>query len=140
MNTDFQAAARRHFDDGSYLHAGGRVATADHLYGISVECSLKAVLLGLGHPQSIRGDWPDGYKDHIDVLWTKFQTDTAGLWDAKYLAYLAPGNPFDTWLPRQRYWAAHYIQGKNDIKLVEHQGAASDCLALLRELILDTVI
>lgn len=139
MSTDFQSAARRHFDDGSYLHADGRVATADHLYGISVECSLKAVLLGLGHPQSTRGDWPEGYKGHVDILWTKFQTDTAGLWDSKYLAYLVPGNPFDTWLPRQRYRAAHYIQDKADSKLVQHQSAACDCLELLNQLILDTV-
>jgi hypothetical protein len=137
MSTDFRDAAERHFDDGDFLHVNSRLATSDHLYGISAECSLKAVLLGLGHPQSTRGDWPEGYRDHIDVLWTKFQTDTSGLWDSKYLAYISPGNPFANWQPSQRYWAAHNIQGPD---VLTHKSAASDCLTLLRELALDMVI
>lgn len=42
---DFQDAAKRHLDDAALLFAQSspRLANASHLFGISAECSLKAI-------------------------------------------------------------------------------------------------
>ena len=42
---DFQDAAKRHLDDAELLlaHSPPRLANASHLFGISAECSLKAI-------------------------------------------------------------------------------------------------
>lgn len=42
---DFQDAAKRHLDDAELLfaHNSSRLANASHLFGISAECSLKAI-------------------------------------------------------------------------------------------------
>jgi hypothetical protein len=42
---DFQDAAKRHLDDAELLlmHSSPRLANASHLFGISAECSLKAI-------------------------------------------------------------------------------------------------
>jgi len=51
MPTDFRDAAERHFEDAGYLEAGNRPANADHLFGLSAECALKAVMQGLAQLQ-----------------------------------------------------------------------------------------
>ena len=45
---NFPAAHRRHCKDVEPLFAHNRRANADHLYGFSAECGLKAVMKGLG--------------------------------------------------------------------------------------------
>lgn len=48
MSTDFRDTSARHFEDAEILLAQTRAANADHLFGLSAECSLKAVMLALG--------------------------------------------------------------------------------------------
>jgi HEPN domain-containing protein len=43
-------SSRRHFEDASLLHKNGRIPNAGHLMGMSAECGIKALLIGLGHP------------------------------------------------------------------------------------------
>ena len=136
MSTDWRDAAERHFDDGIQLENNARYANADHLFGVSTECALKAVMLGIGHPKATSGDWPDGHKTHIDVLWTGFQSFASGLFEAKYAAYLSPSNPFATWSVNQRYWARHHF---SKTSVAPHMAAATDCNQLLKQLILDGV-
>ncbi|WP_369212588.1 hypothetical protein [Streptomyces flavofungini] len=42
--TDYACAGERHYEDASYLHGDGRVLNADHLFGLAVECLMKALL------------------------------------------------------------------------------------------------
>jgi hypothetical protein len=51
--SDFSAAARRHDRGAALLQRAQRVATAEYLYGLSAECSLKAVLLAPGYSARI---------------------------------------------------------------------------------------
>ncbi|UCM90630.1 HEPN domain-containing protein [Streptomyces marincola] len=41
----FARAAERHYRDALYLHQDGRLANADHHFGIAVECALKSLLI-----------------------------------------------------------------------------------------------
>ena len=47
---DFADAHRRHLEDAELLFDRERWAKADHLYGLSAECGLKAVMRSLGMP------------------------------------------------------------------------------------------
>lgn len=46
--TDYACAGERHYGDASYLHGDGRLLNADHLFGLAVECLMKALLLRFG--------------------------------------------------------------------------------------------
>jgi hypothetical protein len=136
MSTDFQDASARHFQDAVLLESEGRPHNADHLFGFSAECSLKAVMVGIGQPVASDGA-PIDYKNHIDALWSKFQSFSSGLLDAKYLAYVPPTNPFASWQAEQRYWGRTAFSAPN---LATHRVAAGECRMLLKELLLDGVL
>ncbi|QKS29577.1 MAG: SAM-dependent methyltransferase [Candidatus Accumulibacter similis] len=135
MSTDFRDASARHFEDAELLEAQARPHNADHLFGFSAECSLKAAMVGIGQPVGPDGA-PIGYKNHIDALWAKFQSFSSGLLDAKYLAYVPPMNPFASWQAEQRYWGRASFSAPN---LTSHRAAAHECRLLVQELILDGV-
>lgn len=135
MSTDFRDASARHFEDADILLARARPHNADHLFGFSAECSLKAVMVGIGQPVATDGA-PIGYKNHIDALWAKFQSFSSGLLDARYLAYVPPTNPFASWQAEQRYWGRRGFTAPN---LATHRAAAHECRLLIDELILDGV-
>ncbi|GAA2347281.1 hypothetical protein GCM10010246_37420 [Streptomyces cuspidosporus] len=42
--TDYACAGERHYEDAAYLHGDGRLLNADHLFGLAVECLMKALL------------------------------------------------------------------------------------------------
>ena len=48
MPVNFRDAAERHWADAGYLLEDDRIANADHLFGLSAECALKALMLSLG--------------------------------------------------------------------------------------------
>lgn len=45
---DYYDAAKRHFDDATFLFSDKRYANSDHLFGLSSECALKSIMLALG--------------------------------------------------------------------------------------------
>jgi hypothetical protein len=102
---DFRDAAERHWEDAGYLLADARLANADHLFGLSAECALKAIMLPLG--MTLR---PDGapaerqHRVHINQLWNEFITFASSRNGAQY-AYPLSGapNPFADWNVNQRY-------------------------------------
>ncbi|MFW5640671.1 MAG: SAM-dependent methyltransferase [Thermodesulfobacteriota bacterium] len=105
MPVDFRDAAERHWEDAEYLMADTRTANADHLYGLSAECALKAVMLALG--MALR---PDGAPDdrrhrvHINQLWNEFESFADSRNGACYASKLADvPNPFMDWDVNQRY-------------------------------------
>jgi hypothetical protein len=103
MRTDYQKAARRHYDDAELLYDNSRWANADQLYGIAVECILKAIMVGLGAPvNSATGDLTK-HKKHLPQIWREFDSFAKGRSGAKYAGLLPSTKPFDNWAIEQRY-------------------------------------
>ncbi|MDX9755575.1 MAG: SAM-dependent methyltransferase, partial [bacterium] len=103
METDFVDAAKRHWEDANFLLDENRLANADHLFGLSAECALKAVMKGLGMPVRPDGS-PSQYRIHINRLWDEFISFAQKQNGARYEVYLAGQcNPFFDWDIAQRY-------------------------------------
>lgn len=51
--TDYACAGERHYEDGSHLHGLGRLLNADHLFGLAVECLMKALLQRFAGPHGV---------------------------------------------------------------------------------------
>jgi hypothetical protein len=140
MNTDYRDAAERHFEDAEFLKSDSdlnRAPNADHLYGFSAECSLKAVMAALGMERTNSGSPRDsGLKVHMPEQWSAFQSFASGRLAARYLDRLDPSNPFSDWTVDQRY--VHRIQ-ISDAVMSKHREAAIHCRTCLHALILDGV-
>lgn len=102
---DFRDAAERHWEDAEYLSKDSRIANADHLFGLSAESSLKAVMRALG--MTLRADGApteSQYRVHIDLLWEEFvffADERSGVHYASHL--FGHPNPFTDWNVNQRY-------------------------------------
>ncbi|HEX3477464.1 MAG TPA: hypothetical protein VHT91_20725 [Kofleriaceae bacterium] len=102
-------AAKRLLSDAVVLWAGGARETAVHLAGLSAECALKSVLVGLG----LVAVGTDGQitnrslRLHIDKLFGQFQALLQGHQGAMYAALLPTPvpQPFHDWLVDHRYVA-----------------------------------
>lgn len=100
---DFLDAHHRHWDDGEMLYQAGRLANADHLYGLSAECGLKAVMVALGMPTDKQGSPLGPDRVHINQLWERFATFAQGRAATRYVSLLPGTNPFERWSVGQRY-------------------------------------
>ncbi len=137
MSLDYLDASERHFDDGELLLSKGRLANADHLFGMSAECSLKAVMVALGMATSGAGAPRDrGHKVHMPYLWAAFQSFAGGRLASRYVEPLDKQNPFVDWKVDQRYWRQNNI-GRRAAR--DHQRAALQCRSCLVKLVLDGV-
>ncbi|MDE0060089.1 MAG: hypothetical protein OXI22_10505 [Defluviicoccus sp.] len=97
FSDDYADAHDRHWRDAELLFAYPAPANADHLYGLSAECGLKAVLEVEGQPVA------PTYRLHVDRLWSAFETFARGRTGAAYLSMLPAGRPFQDWEVGQRY-------------------------------------
>ena len=66
-------ALQRHWEDAELLFSEKRLANADHLYGFSAECGLKAVMeaLGMGgrsEREAYKAEGPGPYRDPLDSI------------------------------------------------------------------------
>jgi hypothetical protein len=137
MSTDFRDASERHFQDAEHLESDSRLANADHLYGFSAECSLKAVMTALGMERTSAGSPRDfGLKVHMPQQWAAFQSFASGMLAARYLNALDQSNPFSDWNVDQRYFNRQRI---SSTVLNRHREAAVHCRTCLQTLILDGV-
>ncbi len=108
---NYTHAARRLLGDAITLWGHGARDTAAHLAGLSAECALKSVLIGLrlvaaGTDGQI-GAKSRNVRVHIDKLFAEFQTVLQGRSGAAY-AKLLPASqspPFHDWLVEHRYVA-----------------------------------
>ena len=102
-------AAKRLISDAVALWVGGARETAVHLAGLSAECALKSVLVGLGLVRvGTDGQIADrSLRVHIDKLFGQFQTLLQGRQGAAYAALLPTPvpQPFHDWLVDHRYVA-----------------------------------
>jgi hypothetical protein len=112
MAANFTQAALRHFKDASILTGVGdraHLPNAMQLFGLSAECSLKAVLIGTGSiPVDPVTGGPDRreHKLHVDQLWQAFSTLLGGRSASSYLALLKSTlkpEPFDSFAVSHRY-------------------------------------
>ncbi len=138
MPSDFRDASSRHLLDGRLLQAEGRLANADHLFGVSAECSLKAIMIGLGHPTT-PGGAPQAHLDHIDVLLPKFEVLANGLLDAKHVGMMPVTGTFSQWSVHHRYWS------RTDARFTAANVAnlaagAQQCRNVFNELVLDGIL
>ena len=101
MAADYAATAKRHWDDAEFLRENNRLPNADQLYGLAAECSLKAIMVGLGAPV-VQG-MPS--RNHIDDLWAEYQVFLQGFNASRYWSPLSEFsvNPFADWSTNQRY-------------------------------------
>jgi hypothetical protein len=136
MPVDFRDAAERHYEDAGYLLADDRLADADHLFGLSGECALKAVMFSLG--MALR---PDGapadvhHRVHINKLWTEFITFANDRSGAHYASKMTNvSNPFDDWDVNQRY---HHRSGITSEVIEKHRQAAIKTRQVLETAVLN---
>ena len=125
---DYLDAHRRHWTDAECLYEQPRWANADHLYGLSAECGLKAVLTAEGQPVE------NQYKQHVNTLWPRFQTFATGRTNAGYVSMLPAGEPFSNWDISQRY--AHQSQFSK-VCVEPHRDAARAVRAMVQLTIQD---
>jgi hypothetical protein len=111
---DYRDAAKRHLDDADLLFAQypQRLANASHLYGISAECSLKAVVREFNPNVQFHGK--KGLKGHIPSLFAELSNVAAGLVNGTELVNqirrLEPH--FSGWDVSQRYEPqANFVAG-----------------------------
>lgn len=105
LQADFLDAHERHLDDAERLFQAGRLANADHLYGMASECGLKRLMVAFGMAvDPTTGDPVAREKDrkHVDLIWMRFETYRSG--HHRGTGYVLPNpNPFDNWKAEQRY-------------------------------------
>ena len=135
MPVDFRDATERHWEDAGYLFADTRLANADHLFGLSAECALKAVMQGLGM-KLVNNSMPEApYACHINKLWDEFITFVQNRGGARYATKInvAP-NPFDDWDIYQRYDHRSII---TEVKAENHRQAAETTMGILQAAIIN---
>lgn len=98
---DFADAHGRHWEDAELLFGRKRWANADHLYGLSAECGLKAVMKGLGMRVDAQGrPKKRQHTKHGDQLWRAYGNFVKG---RRKRNYILAGAPFKNWSISDRY-------------------------------------
>ena len=136
---DYYDAAKRHFDDATYLFSNTRCANSDHLYGLSSECALKSIMLGLGMVLTSSGiPQEDKHRRHINQLWNVFISFANTRNGSKYTHSISSStNPFYDWDIAYRYSHRRDIS-KKSVKV--HQKGSEDVMRILEQAHLDGII
>jgi len=136
---DYSGAAKRHWGDAGHLLTDQRLPNADQLFGLSAECALKAVMVGLGMVLRVDGA-PDEkrHRVHINELWDEFLTFVSNRGGARYSAQLSTvSSPFADWDVGQRYAPGSTIMAN---QVQGHQAGARLAQKCLDAAILDGAI
>ena len=129
---DFADAHRRYLEDAELLFENARWATADHLYGLSAECGLKAIMLRLGMDVDDVSGAPREreHRQHLPKFWRVFE-NFAGKHDgARYVGMLSAHRRFDDWSINDRYTHGCNFQDEN---VRPHSDAARGVSEVVRE-------
>lgn len=129
MQSDFSDAYQRHFEDAEILFRNQRLANADQLYGISVECGLKRLMLAFGMQFDNANDRPTNRSDrvHANEIWVRYESYRCG--HNRGTSYVLPPNPFADWDVSQRY--AHQ-SNFDEIRVSPHKSAAELVKTLMK--------
>ncbi|WP_245593491.1 SAM-dependent methyltransferase [Azospirillum halopraeferens] len=137
LQTDFLNAHERHLDDAERLFQAGRLANADHLYGMASECGLKRLMAAFGMAVDSSGS-PRNTNDrkHVESIWMRFESYRSGHHHGTGYP-LSGSNPFNNWKAEQRY--AH--QGSFDAARVDpHRTGALEVRDLIRKALREGLI
>ena len=130
-SADFKDAHFRHWVDAELLFLHKRWANADHLYGFSVECGLKAVMAALGMQLDPSGSPQNTeHRKHVNILWPTFMIFAQGRNGSWYVTNLPQGKPFTNWTEQDRY--AHH-QCITESEATAHRVAAKEVLDVLKK-------
>lgn len=129
MQADFLDAHQRHWQDAELLMERRRLANADHLYGMAVECGLKRLMQVFGMKMNPRGPVEKADFKHAEVIWDRFETYRSG--HAKGPGYALPdGAPFSDWKAEQRYAARNHF---DDARVIGHRAGAEQVRRLIQK-------
>lgn len=111
----YRKAAYRHLLDGHLLQANGRLANAGQLFGFSVECGIKAILVASGVPQDADGGVDDknpfrkAFRQHLPLLTTNTIAFGHLIPDGprvtRYLSMLSSLSGLANWSTDHRYYS-----------------------------------
>lgn len=124
---DFLAAARRHLDDGDFLHQHSRMPNAVQLWAYGAECTLKALALkqnlfaldtNSGKPKTVEADGKPSYKfaQHLNEN-KNDRPDLLSLYNAAQTgpsSVMGPSTAFTGWDIKDRYEDGTQLQPKID--------------------------
>ncbi len=138
MPSDFKDAAARHMIDAEILLGERNFANADHFFGIAAECSLKAVMVGLGMDTHADGTPKNkAHKVHANLLWAAFQSFAQGRMAARYLEPIDISSPFSDWDINQRYEHRNTFVTAT---VTSHRDAALQCEQAMYQAQIDGVL
>ena len=138
MTADFIDSNSRHYDDANHLFSKNRFANADQLYGFSVECGLKSLMIAFGMPFDQNYQMPQNKIDrvHADGVWDRYESyRSAHLSGANYI--LNNVNPFNNWKVSQRY---ENQSSYNVATVTPHKDAAEQVCKLVKKAQLDGLL
>lgn len=114
---DYFAAARRHLDDGDFLHQHARHPNAVQLWAYGGECTLKAIALQHGwFGINPKGKPTNHFGQHINQT-IKDVPDLLSLYNASQTgndALMGPSTAFVGWVVSMRYEDGSQLQAKLD--------------------------
>ena len=104
MNADFLDAHRRHLRDADYLFSASHLANADHLYGMTVECGLKRLMVAFGMKLRPADSAPERSEDreHANKVWMRYEIYRSNRMEGLHYG-LPLSTPFNDWSASQRY-------------------------------------
>jgi len=111
MDTDFKNAAYRHHDSAKLLYDNQYYGDSDHLYGLTAECGLKAIIVGLAGIKDEDLEFlgkKKQYFKHMDKLWDEYNSFLNGRTASNY-SLPFQGNPFGDWDMDQRYASSKHF-------------------------------
>jgi len=130
---DFLDAMDRHWQDAELLCKEERLANADHLYGLSAECGLKAIMQRLG--MEMHNNMPKDRDDrkHINSLWDRYESYRTTYTDGPRfsLPWQSDDIPFANWDISDRYANRNHFMEE---RLKKHQSGAKDVRELVATL------
>jgi hypothetical protein len=115
---DFFSAARRHLDDGDFLHQHARHTNAVQLWAYGGECMLKAMALQYGWCEiNPKGKPTNHFGQHLNQNLSNNVPDLLSLYNAKQTgttALMGPQTAFLGWDINERYEDGSHLQAKID--------------------------
>lgn len=128
---DYLASARRHNSDAGTLLTSGARPNAGQLFGLSVECAVKELLVRLGASTTADGTIQD-HKRHIPSLINEITVLPDGRPVAELHAAAPSLSKISDWAIEHRYWRAKDLPLAS---LPNWQAAAKEVLAHLDSIV-----
>ena len=129
LPADFLDAMNRHWQDAELLCSKERLANSDHLYGLSAECGLKALMEKFGMKMEKNMPPSDDRKHINNGLYDRYETYREGANATRFqLPWQDSHFPFENWEVDDRYAnRGHFVEDR----LKKHRSGAEDVKKLV---------